>query len=137
MILIDSSAWIEYYRPDGLAEIKEAVSLAIQENTAAVNGIVKVEILVFSSNKGDYKKLLSDFASFHWLELKQDVFDLASEMGMELRRKGITIPATDLIIAACARVNNTSLIHFDNHFEKIAQFYSLQTISPLRKHKKN
>ena len=135
MILIDSSAWIEYYLPKGLAEIKKAVLLAIQENTAAVNGIIKVEILLFTSNKGDYKKLLSDFSSFHWFELKQDVFDLASEMGRELRRKGITIPATDLIIAACARANNTMLIHFDNHFEKIAQFYSLETISPVRKYK--
>ena len=65
MILIDSSAWIEFYRKDGLTEIKKAVKNAIKEDKAAINGIIHVEILAFTATEEDYENLTSDFSSFH------------------------------------------------------------------------
>jgi len=49
MKLIDSSAWIEYYRKEGNKEYKACISDAIQNNAAAVNGVIYLEILVFKN----------------------------------------------------------------------------------------
>ena len=128
MKLIDSSAWIEYYRKEGNKEYKAWISKAIQNNLAAVNGIIQVEILVFTKTQSEYDIILSDFSALHRLILDEHVFKRASEIGFDLRRKGLTIPGTDLIIAACAIVTNAELIHFDRHYKYIAEHYPLKMI---------
>jgi hypothetical protein len=45
MKLIDSSAWIEYYRKDGDTHYKEEIIKALKENNAAICGIIKTELL--------------------------------------------------------------------------------------------
>ena len=49
MIVIDSSAFIEYYRGAGLEEVQDAVAAAIAADEVAVNGIIQVEICAFAS----------------------------------------------------------------------------------------
>jgi len=131
MKLIDSSAWIEYYRKEGNKDYKAVISNAIQNNEAAVNGIIQLEILVFTKTQSEYNDILSDFSAFHNLELNDTVFQKASEIGFNLRRKGITIPASDLIIAASAMDNDCQLLHLDKHFTFIAEFYPLKLDSRL------
>ena len=129
MKLIDSSAWIEYYRKEGNKEYKNWISDAIQNNDAAVNGIIQLEILVFTKTQFEYDDIFSDFSAFHNLELNNSVFQKASEIGFDLRRKGITIPASDLIIASSAMVTDSKLIHFDKHYTYIAEYYPLKPVS--------
>ncbi len=133
MKLIDSSAWIEYYRKVGNREYKSCISDAIQNNTAAVNGIIYLEILVSTKTQSEYDDILSDFSALHHLELDDRVFQKASKIGFDLRRKGITIPATDLIIAASAIVADVELIHFDSHYSYIAEQYPLKIVSRLER----
>ncbi len=126
MILIDSSAWIEYFRPQGLYTARQAVMEAIRNDEVAAHGIVRVEIVAFARSESDRQKLASDFAAFHWLGPTEEDFDGAIELGFELRRQGLTIPTTDLIIAATALRADCQLYHLDGHFEQIAAH------SPLR-----
>lgn len=128
MKLIDSSAWIKYYRKEGNTEYKDWISEAIQDNAAAVNGIILVEILVFTKTQSEYDLILSDFSALHRIKIDEHVFKKASEIGFDLRRKGLTIPGTDLIIAASAMVSDTELIHFDSHYKYIAEHYPLKII---------
>lgn len=132
MILIDSSAWIEYYRKNGSAEIKKAVISAIKKDKAAINGIIQVEILAYASTAKDYQDLSSDFSSFHWFDLGKDEFKLAAGTGKILSDKGMTVPATDLIIAASAQTADAALLHCDRHFEIIASYVNFTTISLLK-----
>ena len=134
MKLVDSSAWIEYYRKNGSYEHKLWVSEAIQSNLAAINGVIQVEILAFTRTRSEYDAISSDFSALHELGLDEPVFRRASEVGFGLRRKGITIPGTDLIVAACAMVSDAELIHFDTHYEHIAGHYPLRIVSRLDQH---
>lgn len=43
----------------------------------------------------------------------------AGKTSFNLRRKGITIPTTDLIIASLAMENNCLILTLDPHFNKI------------------
>jgi predicted nucleic acid-binding protein len=126
MILVDSSAFIEYYRPSGSPRVRAAVADAIAADLVAVNGVVWVEIIAFAATESDYRKLISDFEIFRWLELGSHSFNLASELGFMLRRKGITIPATDLIIAASAVQHEATLYHVDSHYDMLAKHSALR-----------
>ena len=130
MILIDSSAWIEFYHHSGSNIVKDAVEEAISNDVAAVNGVITVEILSFITNPRHYESVSQDFGAFHWIGSSRSVFKAAASLGRELRAKGLTIPATDLIIAATALEHKTQLLHLDRHFEQIAEHCDLRTINP-------
>jgi predicted nucleic acid-binding protein len=131
MILIDTSAWIEYYRKNGNEYYKKKIIPALKENLAAICGIITTELLVHTRTKKEYQLLESDFFGIIWLETDKRVYNKASEIGFDLKRRGITIPATDLIIASCALIYNSSLLHYDKHYEKIKEFFPLETITFL------
>ena len=129
MNLIDTSAWIEYYRNNGNENYKRDIIRNLKDNKAATCGIIKTELLVHTRTKKEYILLESDFNSIHWFETDSRVYNKASHIGFSLKRKGITIPATDLIIASCALINNSFLLHFDKHFDHIKKYFPLKTIS--------
>lgn len=54
------------------------------------------------------------------LPIDAAVWDRAATLASGARRRGITIPATDLLVAACARHHEVALLHHDRHFELIA-----------------
>jgi len=125
VIVADSSALIEFYRRGGAPAVQAAVAAAIAADALAVNGIIHVEVIGFAADEREQRVLLEGFRAFHWLELDKAHFDLAASIGFDLRRRGRTVPATDLIIAASAIRAEAELIHLDDHFEEIAK------VSPL------
>ena len=129
MIVVDSSAFIEYYRRTGLPDVQGAVAAAMAADQVAVNGIIQVEICAFASGNSDRVQLESDFQAFHWLELQRRDFEVATELGFVLRRQGLTIPTTDLVIAASAIRADAHLLHHDSHFDQVAQHSQLQVRS--------
>ena len=131
MILVDSSGWIEYYRRGGEEEVRDLVFSAIRDHRAATNGILMVEIVAYATRDADSRDVWSDLSGCHWLELTTPVFELAVTMGRQLRTLGVTVPATDLIIASSARLAGAELLHFDGHSELIAEHLPLVTLGPL------
>ena len=125
MIVADSSALIEFYRREGAPAVQAAVAAVIAADALAVNGVIHVEVVGFAANERERRVLLDGFRAFHWLELGKAHFDLAASIGFDLRRRGRTVPATDLIIAATAIHAKAELIHVDDHFDEIAK------VSPL------
>jgi predicted nucleic acid-binding protein len=126
MILVDSSALVEYYRPKGIPSVQAAVTEAIEADAAAVNGIIQVEVLAFASARASFDELLHDFEVFHRIALQEVDFDRATEMGFSLRRRAVTIPATDLIIAASALRSDAVLYHVDGHYDTLSRYYGLK-----------
>jgi len=131
VILADSSVLIEYYRPRGNTAVQDAVAAAIANDSVAVNGIIQVEILGFAGSERERSMLAADFSAFHWLSLGSKEFALAADLGFRLRRQGLTVPATDLIIAASAISSRAELMHSDSHFRQIATISDLVCRDPL------
>jgi predicted nucleic acid-binding protein len=125
LILVDSSAFIEYYRPAGNPVARSLVAEAIAANRVAVNGIIRVEVVAFARTKTDRQRLESDFKAFHSLGLGPADFELAVDLGFRLRRRAVTVPATDLIVAASAIRSNATLYHLDTHFDAVAELGEL------------
>ena len=50
-----------------------------------------------------------------------EVWALARDLARLARSKGITVPATDLLIAACAEHYQLGLIHKDSHYDQLGK----------------
>lgn len=131
MIVVDSSAWIEYYRPAGDTSISDLVEDAIRRDVAAINGIITVEVAGFA-NERERVLIEEDFSGLHIMELTDETVKKAVSICSELRKNGTTIPATDAIIGASALLADASLIHLDGHFEQIAENFPLRTMTAKR-----
>lgn len=134
MIVADSSALIEYYRKGGNSRVQDAVAAAIAGDELAVNGIIYVEVIGFA-DQSERHVLLEGFRAFHRLAITDAEFDLAASIGFDLRRRGRTVPATDLIIAASAVQAQAELLHVDDHFEEIAKVSALACRNPTKPHR--
>jgi predicted nucleic acid-binding protein len=132
MIVADSSALIEYFRRGGSSAVQEAVAAAITQDALAFNGIIFVEVVEFAADERERQALLASFGAFHRLVLDDGDFDLAASIGFDLRRRGRTVPATDLIIAASAIRAQADLLHLDDHFDEIAGVSALTARNPSR-----
>ncbi len=132
MILVDSSVWIEYYRAKGDARYKRWVTDAIRRDQVAVNAIVAAEILTFTRDRGQYETVAADFSGFHWTAADRTVGWRAAELGFQLRRNGVTVPATDLLIYASALEAGAELMHHDGHFATIAKAAPLTLRSQIK-----
>ena len=66
------------------------------------------------------KKALRDFERLlPELEIDADVWRGAYELARKARSGGVSIPATDLLIAACAKRHEVDLEHSDSDFAQL------------------
>lgn len=54
------------------------------------------------------------------LAITTDVWNEAFDMARRCRAAGVTVPASDLVIDACARFHGATLEHSDGDFDQIA-----------------
>lgn len=118
-ILIDTSSWIHLLRPEGDLSVRGRVQGALQAGSACWCPVVQLEL--WNGAGGDReKKVLRDFE--RWLPLlaiSDQVWEDACELARRARRAGVSIPATDLLIAACARHHGAGLEHADSDFDQL------------------
>jgi predicted nucleic acid-binding protein len=119
MFLIDSSAWIEYLRPNGSKKVKDKVRDILEKDDAATCGIVVVEILRGAKDDRLFKTLKETLLSLPQIQMNDEVIERAAQWGYTLDRKGKTVSTTDLFIAAAAS-DKAVVLHIDSDFEIIA-----------------
>jgi predicted nucleic acid-binding protein len=124
MYLIDSSAWIEYLRPNGSKKVKERVREALQREQAACCGIVVVEILRGARNEKDFHSLRDSLMSLPQIPMDDAVIERASKWGYTLDRKGKVTSTTDLLIASAA-YKKALVLHLDSDFEMMGKLVGL------------
>ncbi len=128
MILVDTSAWIVSFKKAGNHDLKEFVKQAIVSGHAVTSPIIVLELLQGCRSVEERDSLRTKLESLDLLPITPAVWEQAYDLGFSLRRRGLTIPTADLIIAALALENKTFLVHHDEHFEMIVPYFpSLRT----------
>ena len=128
MILVDTSAWIASFKKTGNHDLKEFLRQAIVSDHAVTSPIIMLELLQGCRSVEERDSLRIKLESLDLLPITPAVWEQAYELGFSLKRKGLTIPTVDLIIAALAIENKAFLLHDDEHFERIVpHFPNLQT----------
>ncbi|MCK5420332.1 MAG: PIN domain-containing protein [Desulfobacterales bacterium] len=117
-ILVDTSSWIEYFNiPD--SKSGEIIENLLHDGRVVTAGIVLTELLQGAKVKEEFEAILENVVALPMLKTTTDTWIEAGRISFALRRKGITIPITDLIIAGLALQNECQILTLDPHFKKI------------------
>jgi predicted nucleic acid-binding protein len=119
MVLVDTSSWIHFLRPDGNSATRARVEGALQAGTACWCPIVRLEL--WNGASGDReKRVLREFERLlPELAIAPEVWNNAYQLARRCRATGVTAPATDLLIAACSRYHGAALERSDSDFDRV------------------
>ena len=128
-VIIDTSAWIESFRPQSEKTFINLVKDLILKGRILVPGIIKTEILRGTKNKKEYNQLNDLLKGLEYLPVSDDFWEKLSLFSFRLFRKGVTVPLTDTYIALLGIENNASILHRDKHFNLIAEKAPLKILT--------
>lgn len=127
LVLVDTSAWIEFYRKDSAdSEIAGQVQHLIREDRVVTTEPVLLELAAGAKERKKLKKLRDTFSLFHLAQIRDDVWHDAVDNMFALRGKGITIPTVDVLIGTAALNYDLYLIHLDRHYQSMAEVLPLK-----------
>jgi predicted nucleic acid-binding protein len=125
MFLVDTSVWIDYFRPKTAPRLKDRVRGLLESGAVLTSRVIIVELLRDARKESEYRRLESALFALPRIPLDQDILKRASEWGFRLDRKGLVLPTTDLLITASAYPGHT-LLHRDKDFTRIAEQFPLK-----------
>ena len=107
-------------RPSGDAIVRSRVQAALSSGYACWCPVVQLEL--WNGARGQHERsVLRDFARvLPELPIDDGVWRGAYELAQRARARGVTVPATDILIAACARRHDAALETADSDFELLA-----------------
>ena len=118
MKLVDTSSWVEYLR-ERESEAGDAVEVLVLSGEAAWCDMTLVELWHGVRGVKEKRELAELEREIERIPLTPEVWRLAAKLAVRCREKGFTVPATDLVIAACAVTHNLDVEHCDAHFDAI------------------
>ncbi len=120
LYLADTSAW---NRANATPTIAERWAERLLANEIAVCPPVALELLYSARGPSDYSALRDELAGLPSLLLSQQAVERAAATQAALATRGQHRGPRpmDLLIAAVAEMHEAVLLHYDRHFEAIAQ----------------
>ena len=130
-VLVDTSAWIASFKRTGPENLKSLLKEIIDGDQVVITPFVILELLQGCKTQKEFDNLKRRLES-----LENDLMvDLswAAIYGFaySLRRKGLTIPTLDILIAFLSIEKGYSLLHHDHHFKMIAEHSDLHAVDFL------
>lgn len=129
MILIDTSAWLFALKKDFHPVIKKRIEQLLVETDIAICGMIELELLGGTRSEKEYLRLKSRLDPLYYIETDKVLWDLSSKLAFDLKRKGISVPYADIVIAASALKEKATLVHADSHFDTISDHIDLKVES--------
>ena len=130
MILIDTSAWIEFLRDTGSAACNRVEALL--EGEIAICYAVRMEVLAGARDERHLRSLQRLLARAVVLSTIPADYDNAAALYRQCRRKGNTMrKLLDCLISAVAIRSDVSILHNDVDFDVLARNSDLK-VDPLR-----
>lgn len=118
MVVVDSTIWIDFFRGSNEPG-RAALRQLIRAHQAVLTGIVLAEVLQGVRSEHESISVRDQFLSIAYFETTKESWAKAGSLSAEMRRKGLTIPLTDLIIAALAMEHDAEVFTTDPHFDEI------------------
>ncbi len=113
MILVDTSAWIEFFR--GREPVARKVDELLDANEVALCGPVLTE-LRRGLRASDRRRVMPLLSACHLLDQPATLWEDAGELGASVGRRGATVKSLDLLIATYALAHSVPLLTTDRDF---------------------
>ena len=121
--LVDSSAWIEYFRGN---QKYSFISELINGNMICINDIILTELLpaIIHKKERRLEKLLNCVKKYSLTINWQEIRDIQL---LNIKHGNNNIGISDVLIAQNCMQNELRIIARDKHFEVMAQYIPLKT----------
>jgi predicted nucleic acid-binding protein len=132
--LVDTSAWVEYFRGTGSRAHLTVKGLVLRSQpVAGVTEPVVMELLSGARDSGNFRKLQRVTNAMPLLKMfPEGDFTEAGALYAVLRDAGVTIRSqVDCLIAAIAWRTEATVVHADADFDRIAERYPVKVMSLL------
>lgn len=117
-VLLDTSVWIDAFQG------KTPDIVAVVQGLLNDDRILTCGPVIFEIKRGlrppERKKILPLFSALIRLSVDEAVWDAAGDLDASLRKKGITIPPMDVIIAQICLHHKVFLFTLDEHFRSVS-----------------
>ena len=128
--LLDTSVWLEVLPPRRQnTDLRDRVDALLAADAVATTGMVRLELLGGARSSEDWDRLNLMLNALHRFPVSEESCQDAAKMGFDLRRQGITVPFTNLLIGAVTIQAGAVLLHRDRHFDLIASHLPLKVES--------
>ena len=127
LVLVDTSAWVEYLRATGSTTHARVRGLLDQDGLIATTDVVAMELLAGARDDAHRDGLRRLLRGCEHLPTEGPLdYEDAAEVYRACRRAGATVRRlTDCLIAAVAIRNGVPLLHRDSDFDVIARHLPL------------
>lgn len=127
-ILVDTSAWILSFKSNGNEKLKTFLKETIDRDQVVVTPFIILELLQGCKTEKEFGVLKARLESLESFPIEDMHWEQIYGLGFSLRRKGLTIPTMDLLIAFLAIEKDLTLLHHDHHFRLIAKHSKLDAL---------
>ncbi|MGE5275694.1 MAG: PIN domain-containing protein [Acidobacteriota bacterium] len=123
LVLVDSSAWVSFFRGD--AEAVSRIDPFLAEGVVAINRAVYAEVVSGARTSRDFELLKDLLKGLEWLPEPEDLWERLAEYRFALARRGRQSALVDLMVGIAAMDSGALLLTRDRDFSRI------QTVLPL------
>lgn len=125
-LLADTSAWAR------VAHRTAEWEQAITERRIITCGVIELELLYSARSRRDVIALLDGLATLRHLAVTQSVVDAAIRSVVDLADRGADgshrVPPADAMIAACAAESGCAVLHYDHHYDRLAEVLGFASV---------
>lgn len=125
--LPDTSVWVHYFR----RPVRPRLQLRIQELTVsdslATCDVVRLELLRGARDDDEFTRIDRLLNAARRLPTGDREWEEAIRLGYRLKRVGVAVSVTDLLVAVVAMTYNVILVHADDGFEQMRPHCNLIT----------
>lgn len=120
-VLVDSSLWVHQLRKSGDPARRQRVNALLEAGEAAWCAPVRLELWRGVTNDAERKTLRRYEALLPDYDITNETWARAIHLADRGRAAGVTVPLADLLIFACATLNDLEIAHDDDHFDELAR----------------
>jgi len=120
-VVIDTSAWIESFRPNGKKTIRDTVGRLLKDAVILMPGIIRAELLRGTKSQKEFKELSGLLDGLEYLPVDDSFWEKVARFSFDLFRKGVTAPLADTYIALLTIEAKAKILHNDKHFDLISK----------------
>jgi predicted nucleic acid-binding protein len=124
LAVVDTSAWISFFRGDGVAVRR--IDPLLADGTAAVTGPILAEVLSGAVSRTEFERLRALFGGLERLADPPELWDRVAEAGYALARRGHQAAVVDLSIAVSCHDGGNTLLTRDRDFRAITRVIPLE-----------
>ena len=118
MVVADTSVWIPFFNePD--SEEKRELDALIDADRLVMVGVVLAELIQGCRTAKEAETTTSHLAGLRFIETAFSTWRRAGEISFGLRRRGVTVPLLDLVVAALALEHHLDVYTLDPHFKEV------------------